>query len=125
MLAVAGVSFVAGLVFLIAGAWPVIGIFGLDVALIYWAFRANYRAARAYEQIWVTPTELIFRKVSARGAVTEWRANPLWVRLDRDVARGIRRAEPASGLARAAPADRGLSRPRREGKLRRRPCRRR
>jgi uncharacterized membrane protein len=63
----------------------VTGIFGLDVALIYWAVRANYRAARAYEQIWVTPTELIFRKVSARGAVTEWRANPLWVRLDRDV----------------------------------------
>lgn len=85
MLSVAGVSFIAGLVFLIAGAWPVTGIFGLDVALIYWAFRANYRAARAYEQIWVTPTELIFRKVSARGAVTEWRANPLWVRLDRDV----------------------------------------
>ena len=45
MLAVAGVSFVAGLVFLIAGAWPVTGVFGLDVALIYWAFRANYRAA--------------------------------------------------------------------------------
>jgi uncharacterized membrane protein len=85
MLAVAGVSFVAGLVFLIAGAWPVTGVFGLDVALIYWAFRANYRAARAYEQIVVTPTELAFRKVSARGVVTEWRANPLWVRLDRDV----------------------------------------
>jgi uncharacterized membrane protein len=85
MLAVAGVSFVAGLVFLIAGAWPVTGVFGLDVALIYWAFRANYRAARAYEQIVVTPTELIFRRVSARGVVTEWHANPLWVRLDRDM----------------------------------------
>ncbi len=85
MAAVAGVSFIAGLVFLIAGAWPVTGVFGLDVALIYWAFRANYRAARAYEQIAVTPTELTFRKVSARGTVTEWRANPLWVRLDREV----------------------------------------
>lgn len=85
MLAVAGVSFVAGLVFLIAGAWPVTGIFGLDVALIYWAFRVNYRAARAYEQIMVTPTEVKFRKVSARGAVFEWCCNPLWVRLDRKV----------------------------------------
>ena len=83
MLLVAGVSFIAGLVFLMAGAWPVTGIFGLDVALIYWAFRANYRAARAYERIIVTPTELIFRKVSAKGAVIEWRCNPLWVRLDR------------------------------------------
>lgn len=85
MLAVAGMSFVAGLVFLAAGAWPITGIFALDVALIYWAFRANYRAARAYEQITVTPTELIFRKVSARGAMTEWRCNPLWVRLDLNV----------------------------------------
>jgi uncharacterized membrane protein len=85
MAAIAGVSFICGLVFLIAGAWPVTGLFGLDVALIYWAFRVNYRAARAYEQIHVTPTELIFRKISAQGVVTEWRANPLWVRLDRDV----------------------------------------
>ncbi len=85
MAAVAGTSFVAGLVFLIAGAWPVTGLFGLDVVLISWAFRVNYRAARAFEQVVVTPTELLFRKVSARGAVTEWRANPLWVRLDRDV----------------------------------------
>lgn len=85
MLAIAGVSFVAGLVFAIAGAWPVTGIFGLDVLLIWWAFRINYLAARAYEEIVVTPTELLFRKVSAQGAMTEWRCNPLWVRLDRDV----------------------------------------
>jgi len=85
MLAIAGVSFVAGLVFAVAGAWPVTGIFGLDVLLIWWAFRINYRAARAYEEIVVMPTELLFRKVSARGAVTEWRCNPLWARLDRDV----------------------------------------
>ncbi len=85
MLMVAGVSFIAGLAFLMAGAWPITGIFGLDAALIYWAFRANYRAARAYEQIVVTPTELTFRKVTAKGAMTEWRCNPLWVRLDRSV----------------------------------------
>lgn len=85
MLAITAVSFVAGLVFTIAGAWPVAGVFGVDVALIYWAFRANYRAARAYEQIVVTPTELTFRKVSQHGAVSDWRCNPLWVRLDRNV----------------------------------------
>lgn len=85
MLAVAGVSFVAGLVFAVAGAWPITGFFGLDVLLIYWAFKINYRDGRAYEQIVVTPTELMFRKVSARGATVEWRCNPLWVQLDRDV----------------------------------------
>jgi uncharacterized membrane protein len=85
MTAIAGISFVVGVMFAAAGAWPITGFFGLDVLLIYWAFKLNYRDGRAYEQIVVTPTELMFRKVSARGAVTEWRCNPLWVRLDRDV----------------------------------------
>ena len=31
------------------------------------------------------PSELLVRKVSDRGRVTEWSLNPLWVRLDRDV----------------------------------------
>ena len=84
MTAIGGVSFVAGIVFLILGAWPVVGFFGLDVLLVYWAFRINYRAARAYEEVMVTASELRVRKVSHRGRVAEWSLNPLWVRLDRD-----------------------------------------
>jgi len=77
------VSFAAGMVFLILGAWPVFGFFGLDVLLIYWAFRINYRAARAYEEVTVTSSELTVRKVNHRGGVREWTLNPLWVRLER------------------------------------------
>ena len=80
---VAGLGFVGGVVFLIAGAWPVIPFIGLDVALIYWAFRINYRAARAYEEVTVTSSELTVRKVNHRGGVREWTLNPLWVRLER------------------------------------------
>jgi uncharacterized membrane protein len=69
--------------FLIAGAWPVFGFLGLDVLLIYWAFRLNYRAARVYEEVIVTPSELKVRKVTARGRIAEWTFNPLWVSLDR------------------------------------------
>jgi uncharacterized membrane protein len=83
--AVAAISFVAGMVFLMAGAWPVFGFFGIDVLLIYWAFRANYRAAAAYEQVTVTASELTVRKVSRRGQAREWSFNPLWVRLDREI----------------------------------------
>ena len=82
--AISGVSFAAGIMFLIMGAWPVFGFFGLDVLLIYWAFRLNYRRARAYEEVMVTPSELRVRKVSHRGQVAEWSLNPLWVRIDRD-----------------------------------------
>ena len=76
------------MVFLIVGAWPVFGFFGLDVLLIYWAFRVNYRAAAAYEEISVTP---LASCASARSAIAarcaEWMLNPLWVQLDRAATR--------------------------------------
>ena len=84
MTAIGGVSFAAGILFLILGAWPVVGFFGLDVLLVYWAFRINYRDARAYEEVMLTASELRVRKVSHRGQVAEWSLNPVWVRLDRD-----------------------------------------
>jgi uncharacterized membrane protein len=76
-------SFATTLPFVIIGAWPVAGFMGVDVALFYLAFRANFRAARAYEDVRVTPVELALAKVSAKGAKAEWRFNPSWVRLDR------------------------------------------
>lgn len=84
MAALGSISFAAGMVFLLMGAWPVFGFFGLDVLLVYLAFRANYRAAAAYEEVTVTSSELKVRKVSHRGRVSEWTLNPLWVRLDRE-----------------------------------------
>jgi len=78
------VSFVAGIVFLIAGAWPVVGFFGLDVALLYWAFKLNYAHAAAYEEVIVTAAELKLRKVSHRGKAREWTLNPLWTKLERE-----------------------------------------
>jgi len=79
------VSFVAGVAFLLMGAWPVLGFFGLDVVVIYWAFKINFRSAQAREEISVTPSELRVRRVSHRGHVAEWVLNPLWVRLDQEV----------------------------------------
>jgi len=80
---VAAVSFAGGLVFYVLGAWPVGFFFGLDALLIYWAFRVNYRAAEAYEQVTVTPSALTVRKVSHRGRVREYVLNPLWVRVEK------------------------------------------
>ena len=84
MAVLGAMSFVSGMVFLIAGAWPIFGFLGLDVLLVYWAFKANYRSARAYEEVTVTPSELTLRKVSDRGRVRQWVLNPVWVRLDRE-----------------------------------------
>ena len=83
--AVALVSFSSGIMFLMMGAWPVCGFFGLDALLVYFAFRANYRSGTAFEEISVTPSELHVRRVGHRGNVSEWTLNPQWVRLEREV----------------------------------------
>jgi uncharacterized membrane protein len=77
------ISFCTGVAFLLMGAWPVFGLFGLDVLAVYWAFKINFRRARASEEISVTPSELRLRKVSHRGHAIEWVLNPLWVRFDK------------------------------------------
>src|SRR6476620_5385316 len=59
-------SFSGGLFFFLLGAWPVIGFLGLDVLLVYWAFRANYRAAAPFVEALVTRSELRLRRVTHR-----------------------------------------------------------
>jgi uncharacterized membrane protein len=82
MAAVSVASFAAGIACLMIGAWPVLGFLGLDVIAVYVAFRINFRSAKAYEEILVTPSELRLRRVSHRGQVMEFAFNPLWVQLD-------------------------------------------
>lgn len=81
MLVTGGVSFVAGLAFMAIGAWPVVGFLGLDVLLVWLAFRWNYRTARAFEEVSVSLTEIVIRKVSHHGRIEEYRFNPFWARL--------------------------------------------
>jgi len=83
MLAYGLFSFVAGIVFMALGAWPVVGFCGVDVLLLYLAFRINYARAAAYEEVTVTPSALTVRKVNHRGRVREYVLNPLWVRLEK------------------------------------------
>jgi uncharacterized membrane protein len=85
MLILGGASLATGFYFLLKGAWPVFGFCGLEVLLVYVAFRINYRDARAYEQVTITPSELTVRKVSFHGRIREWTLNPIWVRLERVV----------------------------------------
>ncbi|MEI9898791.1 MAG: DUF2244 domain-containing protein [Hyphomicrobium sp.] len=81
MVAIGGVSFVTGMVFLMQGAWPVFGFFGLDVALVYAAFRLNYRAGRLYETVELTPQTLKITRVHPSGAQESFDFNPYWVRV--------------------------------------------
>ena len=78
MSALVAVSLAAGIAFLLMGAWPVFGFFGLDVALVYLAFRLNYRAARLYETIELTPARFLLTRVHPSGRTEQFDCNPYW-----------------------------------------------
>ena len=97
-----------GLAFFLAGAWPVVGFLGLDVALVYLAFRHNYRSGKLREMLQLSKRELIVRRISPYREVTTWTFQPYW--LSRDHARSARTRQPAHApLARSQPHRRQLS----------------
>jgi uncharacterized membrane protein len=84
MLAVAAVSAGLGAAFALLGAWPVAGFLGLDVLLLWIAFRACRRRARCAELIRLDANGLHVRRIDARGRQAEWRFEPYWVRVSID-----------------------------------------
>ena len=65
------VCFAVGTVFWLMGFWPVMGFMGLDVAMIYVAFRASYASGRAYEDVAVSREAVRLTQVSHRGRVAD------------------------------------------------------
>jgi len=82
MLCIIFVSFSIGAFFMLKGAWPVFGFFGLDVLLVYIAFKVNYHNAKRYEKIRLWENSLIIKKKSDNGKSNAWKFNPYWVRLE-------------------------------------------
>jgi uncharacterized membrane protein len=82
MIALCAMSFVTGIVFLVAGAWPVLGFFGVDVLLVYIAFKLNYRSGRLYETIDLTPARFTLTRVHPSGRQEQFDCNPYWARVN-------------------------------------------
>jgi len=77
-------SLVAAIPFVVMGFWPVAGFYGLDVALLAFAFRASVNSGAMTEEVALTPVELHVRRKYVKGSMEEWRFNPLWTRLHVD-----------------------------------------
>lgn len=82
MSGVALVGFAAGITFWLMGAWPVVGFFGLDVGLIYLAFRLNYRSGRLRETVELVPDALTVTRFHPSGKREQFKFNPYWVRVE-------------------------------------------
>ena len=81
---VAAMSFAAGTVFVLKGAWPVTPFFGADVALLAWAMRASLRASRRREHLILTAETLLIERISPNGHARREEINPYWLRVDHD-----------------------------------------
>jgi uncharacterized membrane protein len=81
MLILGLISLAVGIGFVSIGAWPVTGFFGLDVALVYIAFRLNYRSARRSETIRLAGDVFTVERVDVRGERRMWRFQPFWLRV--------------------------------------------
>ncbi|TVR07794.1 MAG: DUF2244 domain-containing protein [Salinarimonadaceae bacterium] len=77
-------TIVSTIPFIVLGAWPVAGFFGIDLLALFIAFRVNFRSAKRVEEVILTPLELLLRRIGHRGERSERRFNPLWTRLDRE-----------------------------------------
>lgn len=82
MILVAAVNLVVGGLFMAIGAWPVAGFAGLDVLIIWWAFRANFADARRMERISITEHELVFDRLSEKRPPEQQRFVRRWVRVE-------------------------------------------
>lgn len=77
-------SFFAGIAFVSIGAWPVIGFFGLDVLLVWGAFRLSYRQGRLRELVQVTAEGAQFARIAPNGYARHWRVAPQLARVQVD-----------------------------------------
>jgi uncharacterized membrane protein len=81
MLLLAAVSAGVAVAFVLRGAWPVTPFFGLDLLLVYVAFRLSYRQARRREALRLTDESLTVERIDPRGERRCWRFQPFWLRV--------------------------------------------
>jgi uncharacterized membrane protein len=81
MLLLGLVSLALGIGFVSIGAWPVLGFFGLDVLLVYIAFRLSYRSARQREILRLAGDEFIVERIDIYGEHRTWHFQPFWLRV--------------------------------------------
>ena len=73
-------SFAGGIVFLSVGAWPVIGFVGIDVALVWFAFKASY-GDRRFERVRLAGSTLTIDGIDRRGRPTRYELPSYWTRV--------------------------------------------
>ena len=73
-----------GLVFSLLGAWPVFGFMGIELGLLYIAFRCNQRDAKAYERLSLNNDSFVFERHDPWRGYESWTFQPQWLQVKID-----------------------------------------
>lgn len=84
MTVVIAVNLTLGTAFFLLGAWPVLGFCGLDIFLVWLAFKLSYRQGRLHERVRVTEDEMLVSRVLPSGHESRWRLQPFWTKVSID-----------------------------------------
>ena len=82
MFALGLISFIAGIVFMLKGAWPVFGFFGLDVLLVYIFFKINFKSGRKKEIIILTKNQLIIEVYDSKKILKKHYLDANWLKIN-------------------------------------------
>lgn len=78
---IAAISLTAGIGFMLAGAWPVIGFCGLEILAVWFAFRHNFKSGRMLERVELRPDRLDIWRHHPNGRTESWQLQPYWARI--------------------------------------------
>ncbi|WP_372529339.1 DUF2244 domain-containing protein [Parvularcula marina] len=84
MAVVIAVNVMNALIYFTAGAWPVAFFCGIDIFIVWLAFKLSYVQGRRHERIMLTDDALWVSRVLPSGHETRWKLNPFWVRVEID-----------------------------------------
>ena len=82
MMALGLLAFTIGLGFFLMGAWPVVGFLGLELLVVWIAFKMNYRAARRRQHLTATSQHLTIENVSPTGDTQTTEMPTAWAQVE-------------------------------------------
>ena len=62
------------------GAWPVIGFLGVEIGLVWFLFKVNYKSSKNFEQISITKNSTLIKKINWRGAIINFTIESPWIK---------------------------------------------
>lgn len=68
-----------GLGFMLLGAWPVVGFLGLEIGIVWMAFKVNYRAGQLVERVFISPGGVTIERTDWRGQARQQQLDSPWV----------------------------------------------